>query len=287
MINRFIYLFFILALIISSSCNSANKKNNLSSEAIVKVYDTYLTLSDLENAVPKNISIEDSIKIAETYITSWVNSQVVLHEAEKQVDIKDHEIEKLIENYKKSLIVFEYEQKIIEEKLDTVVRKIEIENYYEQNKNNFKLKNNIVQVLYVITEKNFRSVSQLKNLMSSEDTLDYQKIKMLEDANIIVDYYIDVNNWMSFNDLQKIIPIKTYNEESFIKNNKSFDFADDNYRYFVTIKDYRVGESTSPIELVEENIKSIIINKRKRQIIKQLEQDLHNQALKKNKIEYY
>ncbi len=284
--KRLLYLFLFICLFISS-CNVANNKNKLNNEAIVKVYDTYLTLSDLENAVPKNISIEDSIKIAETYIASWVKSQVVLNEAEKQVDIKDQKIEKLLDSYKKSLIVFEYEQKVIEEKLDTVVRRIEIENYYEQNKNNFKLKNNIVQVLYVITDKNFKNVSQLKSLMNSEDTADYNKIKLLESSNIIIDYYTDVNNWMSFNDLQKRIPIKTYNEESFIKNNKSFDFADDNYRYFVTIKDYRLGESTSPIDLVEENIKSIIINKRKRQIIKQLEQDLHNIALKKNKIEYY
>jgi hypothetical protein len=90
-----------------------------------------------------------------------------------------------------------------------------------------------------------------------------------------------------FDDLLKEIPIQTYNKELFLQNNRFVEVSDSLNYYFLNIKDFKIRNSISPLSFEKENIKNIILNKRKLLLINSMKQDVYNDALNNNKIEIY
>ena len=101
------------------------------------------------------------------------------------------------------------------------------------------------------------------------------------------DYFLDDQNWLSFNDLLKQIPIKTYNQEEFLKNHRDLEYQDSAFIYLVRFKDFKIKESISPLSFEKERIWNIILNKRKIDLIKKMREDIFEQAQKKNDFEIY
>src|SRR5690606_13268630 len=100
-------------------------------EAVARSYDTYLYRKDLAGIVPEGVTGEDSIRLARAYIDQWLRQQAVLVQAQRNVKANSEHIEKQVEAYRDGLIVYEYEQALISQKLDTVVTKQAISNYYD------------------------------------------------------------------------------------------------------------------------------------------------------------
>jgi len=251
------------------------------------VYDKYLYPSDISELNSTSLTGTDSVEFVRTYANVWVKNQLILQKAESNLTTADLDIEKLIENYRQSLVIFTYEQKVIEQKLDTIVTELEIETYYENNKNNFELRQNIIKASYLITKVGtVKKAATIKKWLMSEKDEDFRELFMFCEKNA-VKYYLDENKWLVFSDVLNIIPIKTYNEESFLRTNKYITFKDDKYEYFIYIKDFVTKASISPLEYEKSNINNIIINKRKKLLLQQIENDLYKTAVTNNSIEIY
>ncbi|MDR2084074.1 MAG: hypothetical protein LBP67_03665 [Bacteroidales bacterium] len=277
---------FILIILVFSSC-SLKKDKQEQEKAIARVYDRYLYPSDIIGINSTKLSEIDSIEFIKAYTGSWIKNQLLLYKAESNLTEEDLDIDKLIENYRESLVIFTYEQKVIEQTLDTIVTEIEIENYYENNKSNFELRQNIVKVSYLITKsKVVKKPAEIKKWLMSDNEDDQYKLQKFCEANA-EKYYFDENKWFLFSDIIKEIPIDTYNEEAFLKTNNYINFKDSDYEYFIYIKDFMAKESISPLEFVKSNINNIIINKRKKMLLQQIENDLYKTALKNNAIDIY
>ena len=279
---------FILVGILFSSCTFFKKEVTEEKEApIAKVYDKYLYPSDISELNSTSLTGTDSVEFVRTYANVWVKNQLILQKAESNLTTADLDIEKLIENYRQSLVIFTYEQKVIEQKLDTIVTELEIETYYENNKNNFELRQNIIKASYLITKVGtVKKAATIKKWLMSEKDEDFRELFMFCEKNA-VKYYLDENKWLVFSDVLNIIPIKTYNEESFLRTNKYITFKDDKYEYFIYIKDFVTKASISPLEYEKSNINNIIINKRKKLLLQQIENDLYKTAVTNNSIEIY
>jgi hypothetical protein len=100
-------------------------------------------------------------------------------------------------------------------------------------------------------------------------------------------FYLDDNSWLLFDDLLKEIPIQTYNKELFLQNNRFVEVVDSLHNYFLNIKGFKIRNSLSPLSFEKENIKNIILNKRKLELIMKMKQDVYNDALNNKKIEIY
>ena len=101
------------------------------------------------------------------------------------------------------------------------------------------------------------------------------------------EYFLDNETWVLFNNLTKNIPIKTYNQELFLKNNRFIEITDVPYHYLINFIDFKIKESISPLSIEKENIRRIILNKRKMELIKNMENEIFDYALKNNKFEIY
>ncbi len=90
-----------------------------------------------------------------------------------------------------------------------------------------------------------------------------------------------------FDDILKEVPIENYNTELLLKNNTNIELADSSFVYFLRIKAYKIKNSVSPLSFERDNIKNIIINKRKLQLIDEMKREVYNQALDNNDLEIF
>ena len=77
---------------------------------------------------------EDSAKLVEAYITSWIRKQLLIQEASRKIDINEAQVERKILDYRYSIIAYEYQNYYVKQHLDTGVSNAEIEKYYKDNK---------------------------------------------------------------------------------------------------------------------------------------------------------
>ena len=253
---------------------------------VAECYGKYLYESDLIGLVPEGTPTMDSIQRVSTFIDSWVRRQVLIHQAESNLNKEMLDLDKQMEEYRNSLIIYTYESQLIDQKLDTVVSDDEIAEYYEQNKEDFQLRNTMVRVAYVILEEDSKQKPDFKKLLSDPDTL------MLQNIDIQATYYavksfVDVDQWMRLDELTNIIPIEIFNAESFLKKNKFVCFDMNEYTYMVRFVDYLLEESTSPMEMVRDNIKSVILAQRRQTLIDKMQTALYEKAKREKAFEVY
>lgn len=260
---------------------SCNKHRN--DAILAKAYNNYLYESDIADLVGEGIPPEDSIVIVNNYINQWIQQMVVLEHAKHQVK---HDFSKELQNYKNSLLTYEYERNVIEEKLDTSVSEKAVEEFYKTNAENFSLNTNILKMMYVKLPKGSPAVGKLRALMShanisENDMMEIQKLASMHGQ----DYYFNIDTWIPFYQFQAAVPVDTYNEQGFLRNNSTLVAEDKESAYVCRILSYKLEGETAPLEYEFENVKSIILNRRKIDIIKDMQRNLLKEAEKDKKIE--
>ena len=273
-------------ILVFSSCNLLTQKAKGKEKAIARVNDKYLYPEDLIDVVPIGTAANDSIEITAAYINNWVRQELLLKQAEDNLEETNRDFTDQIEQYRNSLIIYAYESELVKQKLDTVVPSSEIEEYYQKNQTNFHLRENIVLASYVIINKNSPVANKVKSLLTSSRDADKEKLQSLCQENN-VDFLINDGTWMSFADLARKIPITVDDQEEFLGKNKYIEVKDSTTMYYVAISAYKSKESISPINFETENIRTILLNKRKATMLQRMEDDLISDAVKHKKYEIF
>lgn len=253
---------------------------------IATVYTYNLYESDLSEAVPLGLTPEDSARRAENFINSWVREMLLLSKAESNLPANDPEMEKKLRAYKNSLIIYEYETELVHQKLDTVVSDAEIETYYNEHASDFQLRDNIVKVVYVKVDNKAPNLAKLKGWVKSDKPADREELDKYC-RQYATNYFLDDNSWLLLDDLLKEVPIQSYNWELFLQTNKFVEVSDSTHTYYLSFKGYMTRNGQSPLSFEKENIRSIILNKRKLELIDRMHDDLYNEAVENDRIKIY
>jgi hypothetical protein len=280
--TRLLILFFSIS--VFYSCKLFKKKETERSDVVARAYDKYLYSDDLEEVLKGNSLKKDSATIIKAFVDNWVHQQVVIHKAEINLDDESKDVEKQLEEYRNSLIRYSYERELIKQKLDTNVTDQEIEKFYNSNPDNFQLKNNILKVIFIKLNKKSPKLNKVKDLYKSENAKDRA---WLTDycRQYALNYYLDDNTWLQFDDLLKEIPIKTYDQEQFLQNNRNIEVEDSTNIYLISIKGFKIKNSLSPLSFEKNNIRAMLINQRKLKLIENMEKQAYDEAVKKGEVE--
>ncbi len=273
----------IVILIFALSCKN---KSVVEEKPLARVHNKFLYKSEMKSLFNSTISKEDSIVVARNYINDWIKKQLLVQKAELNLNEESKDIEKQIEDYRSSLLIFKYKQELIKQKLDTVITSEEIENYYNEYSGNFILNFNIVKALYLKISKEAPGIDKIKRWYKSTDA---------EDLSRLEDYcyqyatkYDDFNNsWIPFNNLLIEIPTNIGDQERYLKYNTYIETEDDLYYYFVKINEFSLKSTIQPLEYAKSKIKSILLNKRKFTFLEELENSVYNDALNHNEFVIY
>lgn len=285
-------LFILLFAVVLFSCDLIKMKEDpelleQTAEPIARAHDQYLYEEDIEGMITPGMSKSDSTERVERFINNWIKKQLLIQEASTKIEFDEAEIERKILDYKYSLMGYEYQSYYISQKLNAEVADSTIENYYKENIDNFILKQNIIRGRYVKLPKGAPKTNKVKKLISSQKEEDIEELNSYC-LSFATTYQLNDSVWMVFDDVFKNSPMAEIpNKVQFLRSNKYVETSDDLFLYFLKIEEYRIHDNVSPLEFVKEDIKNIIINKRKVELAKQLEEDVYERATKNNEFEIY
>ena len=211
MLQRITYLL-LLTFLFSCSSNAEKDQDRV---AVARANNEYLYQDDIIDIVPAGTPTKDSAELIKKYIDNWIRESLVTQKAESNLGDDQKNVEKQLRNYRNSLITYTYEKELVKQKLDTIVTDAEIEEYYNNNKADFELKDNIIKVVYVKVDKKAPGLDKLKKMYKSDVPSDRE---LLESYchQFASNFYLDDSSWLLFDDLLKEIPIQTYNKELFL-----------------------------------------------------------------------
>lgn len=273
------------------SCDLIQRKKETESgttrPAIARVDETYLYQDELTGIVPPGTPKEDSISRAEAYVNSWIRKQLLIRQAGRQIDINKAEVERKLLDYRYSLIAYEYQTYYIKQNLDTVVALTDVEKYYNEHIDNFVLKQNIVRATFLKVPQTAPRTKKIKDLIFSEREKDRDELKSYC-LSFAAAYHLSDSSWMQFDELVKASPlVEMPDKVQFLKRNPYYETSDDAYLYFLKVDEYRISDNVSPLQFVRDDIVNIILNKRKVELAKRLDDEVFSKAQQNNEFEIF
>jgi hypothetical protein len=264
-----------------------NQEGDNSRKAVAKVNQTFLYEDELKGIVPEKTTKDDSAARINAYVNSWVRKQLLINEAMKNININEAEVERKVLDYRYSLIGYEFQNYYIRQNLNDSVDNASIEEYYKTHQDNFILKQNIIRGTYIKVPKDAPRTKRIKDLMFSSKEKEIAELKSYC-LGFSAAFHLADSSWIEFDKLAVNSPLADIpNKIQFLKSYNFYETSDSDFLYFLKIDAYKISDNVSPIEFVKEDIKNIILNKRKVELAKKLEDEVYENAAKRNDFEIF
>ena len=254
---------------------------------IARAHDAFLYPQDVEGVVKPNTPSGDSAAIMERFVSAWVQKQLMLQEAASKIDFDEAEIERKMLDYRYALMVYQFQKYYVEEALNKQVSAEEIKAYYDENPDNFLLKQHILRGKFVKLAKNTPQIDRFRDLLR-ENRDDSQEEIRSYCFRVATNYILDDTTWINFEDVVKGSPWNSLEDrEDFLKRNTYVETEDEESIYFLLIEEYKLIGELSPLEFVTDQIRQIILNRRKVELTEALEKEVYQRAKEGQDFEIY
>lgn len=266
----------ILLPLLLASCNAISSLVH-DDQVVAKVGQHKLYKSELERFIPNMIPAQDSARLAEQYINTWAMDLLYLEVAETQLSKGELDVSAELEDFRRSLLKYRYEQHYINDRLDTLVTDDQIRQYYQAHESEFALKRPVLKVRFVDVMKDSPNKDAILKMMSSKEYDDLQRADTLAKSTALR-YFDNSDNWMDAEELAKSFGVDYVEMLSHLKGDmikyEPDDRADLMAAYVLDIQ--RTG--TAPLAFCADRIRDIIMSGRKHELMISLERDLLENA---------
>ena len=281
----------LIALVAAVGCQMVHRVSDSAAElfgdaVVARVGEHRLMRSELAAYIPAGVSSEDSLALAQSYIKSWAEELIFLDMAEKHLSAEEKDVTKDLEDYRRTLLKFRYEERYINDRLDTLISDEEVRNYYRAHMDKFIVDRPLLKVRYMIIPADSRSLKTIKELMSSDDAMDAIAADSLAFTAAL--RYVDGSDaWMDAIILARELGTDEVSMMSALRN-RTIEFkGDDGLLRVAYVVDMVQKGSPAPLDYCEERIKDVLLSARKHELVGGLERDLLNDALAKGKFVIY
>ena len=277
-------VFSFVMLVFLSGCQYMSQVNrNDKADLIARVGEDRLYASELTQ-VTVGLSGKDSLQALRSYADQWVKRKVLLQKALDNIRESDLNIEGLVQSYKESLILFEYEKELVYEKLDTVLQQAEIDAYYEEHKDGFILPRDMYQVYYIKLPTDAPDLKQARSWILKP--ADEEDVIMAEGYCKQFSSGFEMNNalWMDVDQIQerfKVSPSSLQSSGVFREYR-----VEDGLLYLKISEIFRQG-SIAPVAFVSDEIRKIILEKRKGELIDRIYRKVYQDAVQDGNAEMF
>ena len=272
----------IIAALLVSSCSFYDSV--VKGDKVAQIGRAALYKTDIEKVIPKGIPAADSANLARQYIDSWAIKQLMLQKAEEQLPKGEKDVAQLLEDYRTQLLVFRYENKFVEERLDTLVSDREMEEYYNTHTYSFVGKNGVFKGRLVKMQNSSPNLQVMRKLAKERDI---EKLEAFEQLAYNSAYkYSDYNNsWVDLNIVAKEVGVSLEQLQQVLDKEKlAAEIKDTVYTNVLQVLEYIPAGETTPLEFNSGKIKEIIISRRKQELLSNLQRDILLDALGNNKL---
>jgi hypothetical protein len=273
----------VLVVVISGSCK--REATDAERTTLLEVEGKFLYLDQVQDIIPPNMNKEDSAQIATSFIKKWITDVLIYENAKRNITNKA-EIDQLLEDYRKSLIIHQYQQKLIEQKLPKEPTEQEMMSFYEQFEDQFTLKENIIRGFFLVVPANAPKISSVRSWVQSGNTKSLESIEKYSIQNAIsYDYF--GNQWTAFSEILKKLPVQIEDPASYISRNRFIEVTDSTKYYFLRIESYRTIGNKEPFEMAKPKISNLIMNKLKAEFISNFEDEIYQDAINNGSVNVF
>ena len=269
--------------LISCDLFKIQEKKRTYNEILAIVNTEKFFKKDLTILLPQNINKIDSQLLVKSYIQDWAVKKLLLEKAENNSSIETvTQIDDLVKDYKESLLINNYKDQLVKQKLDTVVTEEELEEYYLLNKENFKLNEELVKIKFLYVNNTINDKKEILRLFKSDDILDLEELEKQE-----LSFRFHQFNDSIWTQLDNVLLKLPFSKEKLLKKTKFIKKQDSIGLYLVVIKDVLELNSIAPLSYVIPSIEQIILHKRKIQLIRDIEKIIIKDAIQNNNFKIY
>ena len=278
---------FIFIAFVSLLCSCKGTQPVDDADVLVKVKDRTLRRSEIKQQIPRGLSSADSMLLAESLERKWVKDALVYDVALRNLEGEDKaEVDKLVEEYRHSLIRYRYQEQLIKERLSSEFQESDMLSYYEENQKKFVLDKALVKGLFLKIPVDAPGLVDVKGWYRSTSEASLEKIEKYSVQNAtIYEYFYD--KWVDFDEVMDNIPINVSNPNAFLKANKYVEVADSSYCYLLNIKEYLPSGSVEPYDYASSHVTEMLVNQRKVEFLKKFEDELYNDAIRSGDVEFH
>lgn len=280
--RTFIFLAGVLSLMFCG-CSVENKNDR--KDVVVEVNGAVLTRRQLDEAIGTGRPAADSARLAQNYITNWIEEELLFDKANRNIQ-DQAEIDRLVNQYKRQLVIFEYQKQLIGERMGEEISEEDLQAFYQTHRKRYTLAKPVVKGIFLKLPANAPQLSEVKKWMKNVNPETLEKIEKYSLQNAMAyDYFLD--RWVSFDDLMDNIPYQIANANRFLKENKVLEVTEGDYWYYLSVQEYVSAGSPQPFDYARPHMIEAIVNQKKKSFIRNLGNDLYKKAVQDNKVKFY
>ncbi len=270
--------------ILSFGCESGDD-GNAGDRLLARAGNKSLYISEMEGMFPGQLSSSDSLAIIELFVGRWVREAAILNEAERNIP-PDLNINKLVRDYRASLVRNNYEKILVEQLLDSVVRKEELEAFYDENQLLYELEKPIVRCQFIKVPIPTPEVDRLRELWNAAEASE-EMPPLLEYCNKYAETaLLEDSLWYAVEEVASQLPEGTLTVGN-IGSKREFTQRDEHHQYYFRLFELRNQKEIAPLSYVEDQARKVILHKRKLQLIEQVKEDIYQRELSDKNIETF
>ncbi len=274
---------FLFPLLVCGACGQSHAPDGRT--PLAEVAGSYLYYEDLQSVLPPGLAKEDSLEFASHYIRNWVEDILLYEQAQRNIP-NSNEIDKLVENYRKALVMHAYQQALIHQKLADQVSEEEMQAYYEQNQALFRLERPLIKGLFIKVPLTAPQVDRVRQWYKSKKQ---EAVELLEKYQMrhAVKYEYFYDKWTPVSDVLAMLPLNVPDAEAYLEKTRHIELKDTAFYYFLNVSDYRPAGEEQPYETARAQVKDILLNLKQVEFMKNVKDELYERAEKQNGIKYY
>lgn len=252
---------------------------------VAEVGTDVLYLEDLKQAIPLGLSDADSTKLAQQYIRNWVEDVLFYQNAIRNIpDTKD--IDRLVENYRRSLIEHEYQRRLIAQKFSSEITDQEIEQFYNDNRRLFVLDESLLKGLFLKISNKSHDLAEIRKLYTRQDDETFEEIEKYSIRNAArCEFFYD--NWRTVAELEMLLPTLDKPLEKQLAQDTALEFRDEEYIYLLNVSEFAPKGGYEPLDHARSRILGLMINNNKVSYMRKIKEDLYEAALEKGRITFH
>lgn len=277
---------FIFIAFVSLLCACKQTRPIDDADVLVRVKDRVLGREEIQRQIPRSLSSADSLLMAESLTKRWVKDALVYEVALRNLEREERaEVDRLVEEYRHSLIRYRYEEQLVRERLSSDFQESDKLRFYEENQSKFVLDKALIKGLFLKVPADAPGLADVKKWYRSTSESAVEKIEKYSVQNaVIYDYFYD--KWVDFDQVMDNIPMRVTDANAFLKANRYVEMCDSTYCYLLNISDYLPIGRVAPYDYAGPQIIEMLTNQRKVQFLKDFEDELYNDAVKHGDVEF-
>lgn len=265
------------------SCQSGTTEQQ-EDRLLARVYNKSLYLSELDGMFPEGTTGADSALIINAYTNRWVREAVLLNEAERNIP-KDLNIDKLVRDYRASLIRANYEKILVENRLDSTITQAELIDFYEKNKEQYQLETPIIRCHFIKVPLPVPESEDLRRWWNNPNESNFDELVAYCNKYAIA-HHLEDSTWHKVDDIAMLLPTGTLTSNN-VSNKREFTQRDGEFQYFFKLFEVKNRKEIAPLSYIEDQARKVILHKRKIKLLEDIKDDMYELEMRRNNVQLH